>query len=123
MDTTLMPFARRLGFLATLSLLAGSLAPAPAAAQGCNTTVRFLNQTNRVVQQLYYNPSSTSNWGPDRLGANVMRPGQVYSVRLSQAAPYDFRFVLDNGYAAEARRVNVCAVSELIATPQGLRWR
>jgi hypothetical protein len=115
--------ARRLGLAALLSILTASLAPAEAQAQGCNTNIRFLNQTNRVVAQLFYNPSSNSNWGPDRLGANVMRPGQVYTVRLSQAAPYDFRFVLDNGYAAEARRVNVCAVSELIATAQGLRYR
>ncbi len=76
MDTTLMRLARRLGLAAVLSALTVSLAPAPAAAQGCNTSVRFLNQTNRTVQQLYYNPSSNSNWGPDRLGANVMRPGR-----------------------------------------------
>jgi hypothetical protein len=52
-----------------------------------------------------------------------MRPGQVYSLRLSQAAPDDFRFLLDSGHAAEARRVTVCQVSALIATAQGLRRR
>ncbi|MBP0465662.1 hypothetical protein J5Y09_17175 [Roseomonas sp. PWR1] len=118
--------AIRLGLLVAATFLTASLPAAQAqvhTVQGCNTNIRFLNQTNRVVAQLFYNPSSNSNWGPDRLGANVMRPGQVYTVRLSNAVPYDFRFVLDNGYSSELRRVNVCAVSDLVATPQGLRAR
>ncbi|WP_198376628.1 hypothetical protein [Neoroseomonas rubea] len=118
--------AIRLGLLAAATFLAAGLPVAQAqvhTVQGCNTNIRFINQTNRIVTQLFYNPSSTSDWGPDRLGANVMRPNQFSTVRLSRAVPYDFRFVLDNGASAELRRVNVCAVSDLIATPQGLRAR
>lgn len=109
--------AMLLGVAAAMPLLMGR----PAAAQGCNTSMQFVNNSGRTVAQLFYNPSGNPDWGPDRLGANVMRPGQHTQVRLQYARPYDFRMVWDNGQSSELRRVNVCAIGRIVATNQGLR--
>ena len=93
----------------------------PVRGPGCDTSIRFVNSSPVTVLQLFYNPSNINNWGPDRLGQNVLRPGQTSSVRLSNPGNYDFRVVWDNGRAAEIRRVNVCAASQITVTNAGLR--
>lgn len=87
----------------------------------CDTSMRFANNSSTTVLNLYYNPSSVSGWGPDRLGQNVLRPGQNTSVRLANPGNYDFRVVWDNGRAAEVRRVNVCHAGQISITNAGLR--
>lgn len=108
-------------------LLLGACTPdarQPVVASGpavCDTSMRFVNNSSNTVFNLYYSHSSLSGWGPDRLGANVMRPGQSSSVRLANAGNYDFRVVWDNGRAAEVRQVNVCRAAQIIVTNAGLR--
>jgi hypothetical protein len=87
----------------------------------CDTSIRFVNNSSATVFNLFYNPVGNPNWGPDRLGQNVLRPGATSSVRLSFARPYDFRVVWDNGRAAEIRNVNVCRASQIVVTNAGLR--
>ena len=97
---------------------------APVVASGpavCDTSIRFVNNSNATVLQLFYNPSSITSWGPDRLGQNVLRPGQTTNVRLANAAPYDFRVVWSNGRSSEIRQVNVCRATQVIVTDGGLR--
>jgi len=97
---------------------------APVVASGpavCDTSIRFVNNSNATVLQLFYNPSSITSWGPDRLGQNVLRPGQTTNVRLANAAPYDFRVVWSNGRSSEIRQVNVCRAAQVIVTDGGLR--
>jgi len=94
------------------------IASAPAV---CDTSIRFVNNSNATVLQLFYNPSSISNWGPDRLGQNVLRPNQTTTVRLANAAPYDFRIVWANGRTSEIRQVNVCRAAQVVVTNAGLR--
>ncbi len=87
----------------------------------CDTSMRFVNNSSNTVLSLYYSHSSLSGWGPDRLGSNVMRPGQSSSVRLANAGNYDFRVVWDNGRTAEVRQVNVCRAGRITVTNAGLR--
>jgi hypothetical protein len=87
----------------------------------CDTSIRFVNNSSVTVLNLYYNPAGNPNWGPDRLGQNVLRPGATSNVRLSFARPYDFRVVWDNGRAAEIRNVNICRASQIVVTNAGLR--
>lgn len=125
----------RLALSATLvaaSALLGACTPdtrqpvtfAPVRASGpavCDTSIRFVNNSNATVLQLFYNPSSITSWGPDRLGQNVLRPGQTTNVRLANAAPYDFRVVWENGRSSEIRQVNVCQAAQVVVTNGGLR--
>lgn len=113
-----------LGLAAALTMLSAGPARAEIrTVQSCDTSMRFTNGSGRTVAQLFYNPTGNPNWGPDRLGQNVLRPGQSTSVRLQHARPYDFRMVWDNGQASELRNVNVCVIGEIVATNQGLRAR
>lgn len=118
--------SRRLGLGLALAMpLLVSAIPAAQAqvqlAQSCDTSIQFVNNSSRTVMQLFYNPSRNSDWGPDRLGANVLRPNQTSNVRLQYAMPYDFRMVWDNGQSSELRNVNICVISRIVATNQGLR--
>lgn len=96
-------------------------APVAAGQAVCDTSMRFVNSSSNTVLSLYYSPSSVSGWGPDRLGQNVMRPGQSSAVRLANPGNYDFRVVWDNGRAAEVRQVNVCRAGQITVTNAGLR--
>jgi hypothetical protein len=87
----------------------------------CDTSMRFVNNSSNTVLSLHYSPSSVSGWGPDRLGQNVMRPGQSSAVRLANPGNYDFRVVWDNGRSAEVRQVNVCRAGQITVTNAGLR--
>lgn len=123
-------FVRR-SILATTLLAAGTLLGActpdkrqPVAATNqaaCDTGTRFVNNSSATVFNLFYNPAGNPNWGPDRLGQNVLRPGATSNVRLSFARPYDFRVVWENGLAAELRNVDICRTSQIIITNAGLR--
>lgn len=86
----------------------------------CDTSMQVVNQSNYVVQQLYFSHSSLGSWGADQLGANVLPPGRAASYRLNNAGNYDFRIVWNNGRASEIRQVNVCVASRIIVTNRGL---
>ncbi|UPY37135.1 hypothetical protein [Sediminicoccus sp. KRV36] len=87
----------------------------------CDTSIRFVNNSSATVFNLHYTPTSIGNWGPDRLGQNVLRPGAASNVRLANARPYDFRVVWQNGRAAEIRNVDICRASQISITNAGLR--
>ncbi len=115
---------RCLGIVLAMPLLVSSISVGQAQvqlAQSCDSSIQFANNSGRTVNELYYNPTGNNNWGPDRLGSNVLRPGQTSNVRLQYARPYDFRMVWDNGQSSELRNVNICVVSRIVATNQGLR--
>ncbi|MFL1463342.1 hypothetical protein ACI6QG_14145 [Roseococcus sp. DSY-14] len=115
---------RRLVLVAPV-LLAGCVQPgvatAPVATMACDTSIRVSNQSSGVVQQLYFSHSSLNAWGADQLGASVLPPGRFVNYRMNNPGNYDFRVVWSNGQAAELRRVNVCAASQVIVTNAGLR--
>ena len=93
------------------------IAPAP---RVCDTSIRVVNESNFVVQQLYFSHSSLGSWGADQLGANVLYPGRSMNYRLNNPGNYDFRIVWNNGRASEIRRINVCVASRIIVTNRGL---
>lgn len=84
----------------------------PAAA--ANPSFNLVNNGSRAVQQVFASPSTDQNWGPDRLGADVVPPGQVFPVRLPAGeCIYDIRIVYADGQAQERRRVNLCEITNL----------
>ena len=118
--------AALLGFAAAVASFAAGIPVAKAQlqyAQRCDTNIRVVNNSRSNVTRLYYNPSSNSNWGPDRLGGNVLRPGQSMVFRLGNEVPYDFRVVWRGNEAAEMRSTNICAISAVVITEDGLRVR
>jgi hypothetical protein len=83
-------------------------------AQVSNPSFNVVNNTGRTINEIYVSLSSDSNWGADRLGANVLPAGQSCAVRLPVGdCVYDIRIVLDNNSAQERRRVNTCELTNL----------
>ncbi|MBL6456267.1 hypothetical protein JMJ55_13110 [Belnapia sp. T6] len=100
--------------LALSLALFGALA-SQASAQGCDTSIEVVNRSGVQIDELYFNPSSNSNWGRDRLGENVLTPGRTASFRPGRGGNYDFRVVWSGGGEAEIRGVDICAISRIIA--------
>lgn len=112
---------RRLAIAAAAIAAITGLAPA-AMAQTGDPSFNLINRSNRVIYEAYASPSSDSNWGPDRLGQNVIPAGRNFVVRLPQGeCIYDVRVVYDRqgGPAEERRNINLCNLTELAFTGQG----
>lgn len=94
------------------------LAPQQAGPTG-NPSFNLVNQGQQTVMQLFASPTTESDWGPDRLGADTVSPGEVFAVRLPEGpCMYDIRIVYDNAPAQERRNVNLCDVVNLIVPLQ-----
>jgi hypothetical protein len=96
-----------------------AVAPPPPV-MACDTRFQVANRSSHTVMQLFFSHSSLSTWGVDQLGANVLPPGRVMHFRANNPGNYDFRVVWSNGRAAELRRVNICAASQIVITNQGM---
>lgn len=86
---------------------------APVLAQSNDPSFRVNNRTRAAVNEIYVSSANDSAWGADRLGANVLSPGQSFIVRLPQAQCInDIRIVFANGQAHERRRVDTCQITD-----------
>lgn len=105
---------RRLAIAAAAAFLAfGGFA---AQAQTGDPSFNLVNRSNRTIFEVFSSPSSDNNWGPDRLGQNVVPAGRSFVVRLPQGeCLYDVRVVYDRqgGPAEERRNINLCNLTEL----------
>jgi hypothetical protein len=106
-------------------LLATGLLPAlagPGLAQSNDPSFRVVNNTSMIVNELYASPASQRDWGRDRLGRDVIRPGANYIVRLPAGeCVYDIRVVYQGGSSEERRGINTCNLTDLtlpLATAQ-----
>lgn len=74
----------------------------------------LVNEGNRAIRELYVSRTTEDDWGADRLGQDMIQPGNRYSIRLPQGpCAFDLRIVWDNGRAEERRDVNLCETDEL----------
>jgi hypothetical protein len=91
---------------------------APALAQTSDPSFRINNRSGRTIMEVYVSSSAVSSWGPDRLGANVLQPGQTLVVRLPMGqCVNDIRLVMQNGQSLERRQVNTCAITDYNIDP------
>ena len=83
-----------------------------------NPSFSFINQSGQVIRELYVSLSSQSSWGRDRLGDNMLAPGQSMPVSLPTGGgcEVDIRVVYNNGAASERRNLSTCAL-------QSIQWR
>jgi hypothetical protein len=116
---------RRMGVNAcSLTTIAfGAYAPGPASpgagaviTQGrpvSNPSFVFVNSSGRTIREVYVSLSTENSWGPDRLGANVLQPGQSLSISLpaGNVCTVDMRVVYMDGGAQERRRVETCSIA------------
>lgn len=95
-----------------LSRIVWSGAAAPAAA---DPSFQFVNRSGVPVNNLHVSLSTDRNWGPDRLGRNVLPPGRGIWVSLpaGKVCTVDVRVVYADGSATERRNIETCSVREL----------
>lgn len=81
-----------------------------------NPSFNFVNGTGLTIREVYVSLSTDGNWGPDRLGANVLQPGQRLAVPLPQGnvCSVDMRVVYMDGRSFERRRVETCSVNDFV---------
>ncbi|MCU0985445.1 MAG: hypothetical protein MUC89_10950 [Acetobacteraceae bacterium] len=76
------------------------------------------NRSPRPIERLFISGAEEQEWGPDRLGSEILRPGARFSAAVpGQGCAYDVRVVFDNGGAEERRRVDLCAVTSIVVSP------
>jgi hypothetical protein len=96
--------------------IGGAPGASVAAPRGGNPSFNFINRSGQTIRELYISLSSQSNWGQDRLGNNVMNPGQSIWVDLpgGGSCAADIRVVYMNGAAAERRGIETCSRTDMI---------
>lgn len=107
---------RRALTAALLGVALTGASAAPIAAQGNDPSFRIVNSTSDMVKEVYASPSTQQHWGPDRLGAEVIRPGTNHIVRLpvDGNCVYDLRFVYEDGRSEERRNLNTCNLTDVV---------
>jgi hypothetical protein len=108
-------FRRTLLSFAFLAMAAG------AASAQCDPRFQIVNGTDTPAREIYIDSSSLPAYTVDRLGSNVLGPGQVFNVTPSEGGLYDIKVVMMNNQQAELRQVNVCQISRVTITPNGLQ--
>ena len=81
--------------------------------------ITLVNRHGAMVQEVYISGSAEEDWGPDRLGEEVLPRGQRREVaaRLRDCEA-DLRIVFEDRRAAEERaEVNLCEVSVIVLRP------
>lgn len=80
-----------------------------------NPSFNLVNQSGRVIEEFYASPASAPDWGADRLGDEVVQPGQSFAVRLPEGeCVYDLRAVFQGGGNQERRGVNTCVLDNYV---------
>ena len=99
---------------AALAAVAATALALPAAAQSTNPDFRLNNNSGQTVNEVYVSSSADQNWGRDRLGQNVLPPGQSLMISLPAGqCVNDLRVVYANGRAQERRQVNTCNLTDI----------
>ncbi|WP_322996032.1 hypothetical protein [Castellaniella sp.] len=86
----------------TLALTAAILC-APLIAQAAQ--VKFINQSSWNIQEIYFAPSSQTNWGEDHLGKDILEKGDSLTLSDVSKGVWDVRVVDEDG--------DECIISEV----------
>ncbi|HEV7267683.1 MAG TPA: hypothetical protein VGN83_22680 [Falsiroseomonas sp.] len=85
-----------------------------ATARSADPSFRLNNTGGRTVREVYVSAAADNSWGADRLGAEVLAPGNRIIVRLPMGQCLnDIRVVFMDGKAQERRRVDTCGLTDI----------
>jgi hypothetical protein len=86
----------------------------------CDRRFTLNNQSGSTINQFFFGSSAQRNWGADQLGANVLPNGRSVRYETRHSGRNDFKVVWANGQTAELMNIDICATSEIVATPRGI---
>lgn len=82
---------------------------------GQDRRVAIVNGRQSVLREFYASSSDTDDWGDDRLGQDVIRPGRRLTLNIDDGQNncfYDFKAVFADGRVIVRNQMNVCQLSE-----------
>lgn len=109
-------------------LMAGLLAqpvladvPRPARAALGDRELVVENRSDRSINEIYVSPSSTDQWGEDRLGESTLEPGRTLRVRLGRMrdCSFDVQVIYDDASREERLGQDVCRSKQLALDGRG----
>lgn len=106
---------RRVFLALALSAGFGSVAQAQ-----CDRRFTLNNQSGSTINQFFFGSSAQRSWGVDQLGSNVLPNGRSTRYETRHSGRNDFKVVWANGQTAELMNIDICATSEIVATPRGI---
>jgi S1-C subfamily serine protease len=85
--------------------------PGSAPPNAAQIEVIVANRTSLILSVMKARPSGTADWGPDRLGADVIPPGETYrfAIAAGSACLFDLQAVFSNGRTEVRERQDLCA--------------
>jgi hypothetical protein len=86
----------------------------------CDRRFTLNNQSGVTISQFFFGSSAQRAWGADQLGSNVLGNGRSVRYETRHAGRNDFKVVWANGQTAELMNIDICATSEIVATPRGI---
>jgi hypothetical protein len=74
-----------------------------------DSSVVFRNHSRWAIFHIYLSPVSQTTWGPDQLGAHVLRSGEDYTLHSIPCENYDLKLVDQDGDECILHNVGICA--------------
>lgn len=102
-----------MGRLAAAAALSLALVAPAASAQTDAISFTLTNNTERTLQSLYISLPDTDSWEEDIFGADVLEPGDTFTVAIDDGLPeceYDVRADFTDGEVIDIRGVDFCAL-------------
>ena len=120
----------RLLATAAAALMASCLSIAPVAQaqtdrDGQQRWINIVNRSGVTIREFYMTDVDTRGWGDDRLGQEVVEPGDSLRVvptprqRARGYCQFDMKVVFANDRTVERRVVNLCSTTNLVCTSTG----
>jgi hypothetical protein len=110
---------------ATLAGGFGIQAQAQTDRDGQQRWINIVNRSGVTIREFYMTDVDTRGWGDDRLGQEVVEPGDSLRVvptprqRSRGYCQYDMKVVFANDRSVERRGVNLCQTTNLVCTSTG----
>lgn len=104
--------------LTCLLLGAAGLAMSVPAAYAYDWTIN--NQSKWAIHEIHISGCNERNWGPDRMGRDIMYTGDSYVLHNVSAGCYDILFVDQDGDKCDVRNVRLNGDWETNITSQAL---
>lgn len=110
-----------------LPVAAQTAKPAPPAqgqapSQGAERNLILRNNAQSVLRELYLWSPPAREQGPDRLGADVVRPGASFPLRLGPGpCQMEMRAVFEDGSVESRAIANACTARELVLDDRNIR--
>lgn len=79
--------------------------------------VSIVNRSPRPIDQIFISAPNSDDWGPDRLGDSMVRPGSQADIAFNGGCVNDLRVTFENKSAEERRNLDFCKRASVVIRP------